>query len=243
MPIHDWSRVEASIFHSFHHSWILEIARALNGGLLPPEFYALIERPPVRSESDVLLEAVHQEVWPGMKRAPVPLPARPRRFVLDVAPDDPSRLVESSVAVRRDGVNDVVAVVEIVSRGHKANRATVEQFVADAHELFAAGIHLVVADIHAPCPYDPRGMNETISEAWATGHDMPRPHSPLTVAYYEADCGVKATLWTVAVGSDLPDVPLRLRPDLWVPVPLEATYRLAFDVMPRHWRELLQPEG
>ena len=30
MPIHDWTRVDAGIFHAFHHDWITEIARALN---------------------------------------------------------------------------------------------------------------------------------------------------------------------------------------------------------------------
>ena len=34
MPIHDWARVDAGIFHAFHHDWITEIARALNRGLL-----------------------------------------------------------------------------------------------------------------------------------------------------------------------------------------------------------------
>jgi hypothetical protein len=24
MPIHDWSRVEAGVFHAFHHDWITE---------------------------------------------------------------------------------------------------------------------------------------------------------------------------------------------------------------------------
>jgi hypothetical protein len=35
MPIHDWTRVDAGIFHDFHHSWIEEIKRALNRGLRP----------------------------------------------------------------------------------------------------------------------------------------------------------------------------------------------------------------
>lgn len=30
MPVHDWTRVEAGIFHHFHHFWISEIARTLN---------------------------------------------------------------------------------------------------------------------------------------------------------------------------------------------------------------------
>jgi hypothetical protein len=42
--IHDWTRVEAGIFHDFHHAWIEEIKRALNSGLLPDEYYALAEQ-------------------------------------------------------------------------------------------------------------------------------------------------------------------------------------------------------
>jgi hypothetical protein len=44
MPIHDWTRVDAGIFHAFHHDWITEIARALNRGLLPASYYALPEQ-------------------------------------------------------------------------------------------------------------------------------------------------------------------------------------------------------
>jgi hypothetical protein len=44
MPIHDWTRVDAGIFHDFHHEWISMVRRALNNGLLPPEYYALAEQ-------------------------------------------------------------------------------------------------------------------------------------------------------------------------------------------------------
>src|SRR4051794_4282126 len=44
MPVHDWARVEAGIFHHFHSAWITELARALNAGLLPPDHYALGEQ-------------------------------------------------------------------------------------------------------------------------------------------------------------------------------------------------------
>lgn len=33
MPVHDWTRVEAGIFHDFHTAWIPELRRALNGSL------------------------------------------------------------------------------------------------------------------------------------------------------------------------------------------------------------------
>ena len=29
MPMHDWKRVDAGIYHALHHSWIEEIHRAL----------------------------------------------------------------------------------------------------------------------------------------------------------------------------------------------------------------------
>jgi hypothetical protein len=44
MPVHDWTRVTAGIFHDFHHTWITEVKRALNSGLLPPDHYALAEQ-------------------------------------------------------------------------------------------------------------------------------------------------------------------------------------------------------
>src|ERR1700722_20230657 len=44
MPIHDWLRVDAGIFHAFHHDWITDISRILNRGILPPDYYALPEQ-------------------------------------------------------------------------------------------------------------------------------------------------------------------------------------------------------
>src|SRR2546427_3928600 len=54
MPIHDWTRVEAGIFHDFHHSWIEEIKRALNAGRLPGDYYALVEQHAAGFGPDVL---------------------------------------------------------------------------------------------------------------------------------------------------------------------------------------------
>jgi hypothetical protein len=41
MPVHDWSRVTAGIFHHFHGAWIFALAESLNHGILPRRFYAL----------------------------------------------------------------------------------------------------------------------------------------------------------------------------------------------------------
>src|SRR5271165_4095812 len=60
MPIHDWTRVEAGIFHHFHHGWIEEISRVLNAGLLPDDYYALAEQHAAGFGPDVLtLEEKH----------------------------------------------------------------------------------------------------------------------------------------------------------------------------------------
>src|SRR5438445_11323623 len=54
MPVHDWTRVEAGVFHAFHVAWIPEIQKALNGGLLPEGYYALAEQHAGRDIADVL---------------------------------------------------------------------------------------------------------------------------------------------------------------------------------------------
>jgi len=58
MPVHDWTRVDAGIFHAFHHGWITELARALNRGLLPSEYYALPEQHAAGFGTDVLTLAL-----------------------------------------------------------------------------------------------------------------------------------------------------------------------------------------
>ena len=54
MPIHNWSRVDAGIFHDFHHAWIEQIKRLLNSGVLPPDHYALAEQHTSHFGPDVL---------------------------------------------------------------------------------------------------------------------------------------------------------------------------------------------
>jgi hypothetical protein len=91
MPIHDWTRVDAGIFHDFHQAWMTQLRNALNGGELPPDYYALMERVSdtqfresdeamlyarkadriaVRQESDDRIVAWIEIVSPGDKRTP-----------------------------------------------------------------------------------------------------------------------------------------------------------------------------
>ncbi|HEX5447140.1 MAG TPA: hypothetical protein VFW87_25210 [Pirellulales bacterium] len=44
MPVHEWSRVSAGIFHDFHVAWTIELRNALNERILPAEYYAMAEQ-------------------------------------------------------------------------------------------------------------------------------------------------------------------------------------------------------
>ena len=54
MAIHNWSRVDAGIFHDFHSAWVTSLRTTLNEGLLPEGFYALGEQIAGDTGPDVL---------------------------------------------------------------------------------------------------------------------------------------------------------------------------------------------
>jgi Protein of unknown function (DUF4058) len=56
MPVHDWTRVDAGLFHAFHQGWIVSLTNSLNDGNLPPDHYALPEAR-VRSALDRRVES------------------------------------------------------------------------------------------------------------------------------------------------------------------------------------------
>jgi hypothetical protein len=54
MPIHDWTRVPAGIYHDFHQGWTIEIRNALNRGILPPGYYAMADQRVTGLEPDIV---------------------------------------------------------------------------------------------------------------------------------------------------------------------------------------------
>jgi hypothetical protein len=63
----------------------------------------------------------------------------------------------------------------------------------------------------------------------------------LTLAAHASGVCTRAFVEPVAVGDSLIDTPLYLEPGRYVAVPLEETYRDAFDDVPRRWRMVLEP--
>ncbi len=60
---------------------------------------------------------------------------------------------------------------------------------------------------------------------------------------YSAGEVKSAYIEPVAGGDPLPDMPLFLEPDGYICVPLEPTYRAAFEAVPRRWQLELVPPG
>ena len=250
MPVHDWTRVDAGIFHHFHHAWIEEISRALNRGLLPPEYYALAEQIAGPFGPDVLALRV-PEVRGGPRARPGngnPQPgggtaladAPPRvRFHVEAEADRYAGKAKS-VAIHHRSDHAVVALVEIVSPGTKGSRRTMDAFVRKAEDAMAAGIHLLVIDVLPPGPRDPQGIHPAI---WQDRNDhgfTPPPDQPLTCAAYRSAQRPEAFIEAFALGEALPEMPLFLTPDVYVTVPLDPTYRSAWEAVPAIWRETLE---
>lgn len=148
MPIHDWTQVEAGIFHAFHHDWITEIARALNRSVLPPDHYALPEQHAVGFGPDVLtlqqIGGSAETTDPGSEGGGVML-APPK--LQPIAETDMAfyRRKQKTVTVRHVSGDRIVAIIEIVSPGNKAARNPLRAFVAKAAELLDQQIHLLIS--------------------------------------------------------------------------------------------------
>lgn len=100
MPVHDWTRVDAGIFHAFHLAWISEIQKVLNGVLLPEGYYVLAEQHAGRTIPDVL--TLHASELPP---EPLPLPLPPPPAVLSWPMLRP-RCDANSRSIRTPGVGE-----------------------------------------------------------------------------------------------------------------------------------------
>jgi hypothetical protein len=253
--MHDWSRLQAGIFHHFHHSWIEEIARALNRGILPPDHDALAEQFVGGFGPDVLTLEGHPSAddsesgdWasqPGRSDGTGGTAVLTLPDIEVTAETDMQyyRRKQKAVSVRHVSDDRVVAVIEVVSRANKANRAGIEAFVEKAAQLLEQGIHLLILDPHPPTRRDPQGIHGVIWE-WISGDEYRVPaDKPLTLVAYEAALVTRAYVEPLAVGDALRDMPVFLKPSGQVPVPLEATYQAAIEAMPRRWRKVLERDS
>jgi hypothetical protein len=213
MPVHDWSRVDAGVFHDFHLAWVVEIANALNTGLLPPDYYAMIEQH--RGSAD------------------------PDGITLPVQTDDYVRK-RRTVAIRHSRDDRIVALVEVVCPATKKERHAFQSFVEKVVASLARGYQLLVIDLHSHCQHTGKDIHSEIWEKISGDQASLQSDKPLMLTAYTAGAEKRAYVEAMAVGDSLPDMPLFLDPGCCLSVPLEQTYQAAYRGLPDRWRKALE---
>lgn len=216
MPIHDWTKVDAGLFHAFHQRWISSFSDALNGGVLPSDYFALagigdlsVATAPPRTR---LVQRTESDIYAG---------------------------IANRLTVRhRHG--KVVAAIEIVSPGNKGSQASLRAFAEKSADFIHQGIHLLVIDLFPPTRRDPQGIYKVIWDEFEDQEFALPADKPLTLASYAAGPVKTAYVEPVAVGDVLPDMPLFLQSERYVHAPLEATYQMTWNVFPSTLKKLLQ---
>lgn len=247
MPIHDWTRVTAGTWHDFHLAWIAEIRNALNGGILPPDYYAQAEQIAGPFGPDVLtLQApdtpvngatgLSSSTGGGVAVSVAP----PRMRMTAEAEMNDYVLKRRTLIIRHSSGDQIIALLEIVSPGNKASRNGLRSFVEKAVEALYHGYHLLLIDLFPPGPRNPNGIPGAIwSEFCDDSFELPAGE-PLTLAAYSAGPRKRAYVEPTAVGRELIDMPLFLEEDIYVNVPLESTYQAAYRGVPRRWQRVLE---
>ncbi|MCI0358904.1 MAG: DUF4058 family protein [Planctomycetaceae bacterium] len=241
MPLHDWSRVPAGLFHDFHQSWSIRIKDALNAGRLPPGLMALVEQKAGPKESDVLAIEARSRPHPdagsgqgGLATMSPPQTRIVRRTAKEFYSDRANRIV-----VRRH-LGRMVAVVEIISPGNKDSRFALRQLVEKTVDFLRAGVHVLVIDLLPPTARDPTGIHKLIwDEIEEEDFTLP-PDQDRVLASYETGSDRAAFIELVGVGDPLPEMPLFLHSGEHVQVPLEATYQATWDALPGEFRRAVE---
>jgi hypothetical protein len=247
MPIHNWTRVSAGTWHDFHLAWIAEIRNALNGGILPADYYAQAEQIAGPLGPDVLTLQVPDVI---AREEPDPVPdggvvglavreAPPRMRVTAEAAMDDYVLKRRTIVIRHASGDRLVALLEIVSPGNKASRHALRAFVEKAVEALYRGYHLLIVDLFPPGRRDANGIHGAIWSHISDEEFVQPADEPLTLASYSAGELKRAYVEPTGVGRELIDMPLFLDPEVYVNVPLEPTYLAAYRGVPRRWQRVL----
>jgi len=232
MPLRDHFHAPlypARHWESFHSLWAGEIVARLNARLLPPGYFA---------ESQV-----HLGPWIEIDVATMsgPTPATPPTGNGAVAtlpaptwaPPEPSLMLpgvstdEFEVRIL-DEASNLVAAVELVSPGNKDRP---EHRLAFCHKCAAylqRGIGLVVVDVvtnRRAC------LHDHLIDALALSEDLhfpggPTPISAVSYRPEQTEAGAVVAVWAfrLALGQEMPTLPLALRSGPVLALDLEATY-------------------
>jgi hypothetical protein len=149
-------------------------------------------------------------------------------------------LKRRTVVVRHVSDDSMVALVEVLSPGNKDRESSMERFVEKCWSAIAEGIHVSVVDLFPPNRHNPNGIH---GEIWAGLGDDPYflpSGKSMTAAAYEATIPVRTYVQPLAVGDELPNLPLFIEPGIYVDLALGLTYDAAFANTPQRWRRVVE---
>lgn len=236
-PMHDWTRVDARFHHAFHHSWIEELGRSLNQGLLPDDFYALAEQQAAGFGPDVV---TLQSRDPSESSAATATWTLPQTTSCVESSAEFYRRRKSTIVVRHVSGDRVVAMIEVVSPGNKNSTHAFRSFVRKECELLEQRIHLLIIDPFPPGKPDPQGIHGAIWQELEDSAISFPADKPLLLVSYECDVVMRGYIEAIRVGDSLPEMPLLLDPDHFVNVPLEQCYSGAWQAVPQRWRRVIE---
>jgi hypothetical protein len=225
------------MFHHFHQRWTAALSDGLNSGVLPSGYFAMIEQQIRGPIPDLLaLELSPKTADARDEQGGLAVATRPPRAQLTRRTEAETYAAKANRLTVRHRHGNIVAVIEIVSPGNKSSTAAFRAFVAKSADLIHQGIHLLVIDLFPPGKRDPYGIHKAI---WDEFLELPQG-KPLTLASYDAGAERGAYVNFAAIGDDLPEMPIFLKPEVYVPVPLDATYQEAWRNFPKALKGLLE---
>ncbi len=241
MPIHDWRHIPAGLFHHFHQDWSIEIARELNRSRLPQGLSALVEQRSGPHEADVLtIESTQRTSRSdagrdrGVALAELPRTRIVRRSSKSIYASRANRIVV------RHHLGRIVAVIEIISPGSKDSRAAFRDFVEKTIDMLRSGIHVLIVDLFPPTSRDPCGIHKAVWDEVEEEEFTFPPGKDRILVSYETGAQQAAYIEPIAVGDELPEMPLFLTNSLHIQVPLEPTYRAAWEASPEELRTAVE---
>jgi hypothetical protein len=253
MPLHDWTRVPAGLFHDFHQSWSIRIKDALNAGLLPSGTVALVEQRAKPGEPDVL--AIEGRSLSRDSRSTPSggtLVREPPTTTFMQRTDRAAYALKANRIVIRHHFGPIIAVIEILSPGNKDSRGALNRFVEKTAEFIQNGVHVLVVDSFPPTLRDPSGIHKVIWDEIAQEQPFALPAGKDRVfVSYESSYDWRAYVEAIAVGDLLPAMPLFLSrshtESIHIKTPLEETYQATWKSLPQEVQRAVEtgvlPDG